>query len=402
MPPGGRQKVIMNIIHHAFYRVCRAAITPYYYLKGFRRERYDPKSKTYLVLANHNTNWDFFLYGLVLKKHMYFVASEHIYRLGFLSRVIRFLAGPIPRKKGSAADDTVDMILDYLRRGENVCMMPEGNRSFSGVTCFISPRTAELAKSSGAGLVTVSIHGGYFVNPRWSREKRHGPTRGHVEHEYTPEQLSKMSVEEIYDAICRDLYVDAYAEQEQRRDRYTCARPAESLESALFWCPSCGSMHDMASSGDRFFCRKCGLTVRYNEYGFLEGVSPAEPPYTTVRDWYRAELAYLKEKLPAVTDPDEPVFFDDGHRLALVDPGKGTVPVTSGRISLYKDRLVFAGSDAPVVFPLSGISKISVALTDTMLFTADGAYYEVKAEHEAYSALKYVIAIRLLHGKDYC
>lgn len=384
--------------HCIFYQFMRLLITPYFYLNGYRWKKHKQRSKTCLILTNHNTNWDFFLFGLCLHRHMYFVASEHIYRLGFVSKIIKFLGAPISRKKGASGDETVEKINEQLRKGHNVCMMAEGNRSFSGETGWISPRNAKIAKESGAGLITVTVHGGYFVNPRWASEKRKGPTRGTVVREYTPEELAAMTEEEVTEAIRRDLYVNAYDDPAMEPAAYTCSHPAEHLETALFLCPVCGSTSGLASEGARFFCRDCGLSLRFTPEGRF-AADRGEPPFTTVLDWDRWQQGTLRARTEGAEDLQEPLFRDTEIRLGRVLPGRGTEPAAAGTLALYRDRLEVSG-DCTLSFPVSRIEKISVALTDTMLFTADGCYYEIKCVRP-FAAVKYLMAVRFLQKKEY-
>lgn len=387
----------MSRFHRAFYAFMRTIIKPYFRLTDYSWQRYDPVSPNYIVLTNHNTNWDFFLTGLVLKKHMYFVASEHILRGGFKSKLIKFLGDPIPRRKGASGDETYNLILDKLRSGENVCMAAEGNRSFSGETGFISKRTAQLVKESGAGLITFTVRGGYFQNPRWSKGKRKGPTWGQVENEYTAEALSAMTVDEVYCAITKDLYVNAYDDQETRQARYECDNPAESLETALFYCPECGSFSSMASSGDKFFCKNCGLSLRFDDFGYFSASAGGEAPFRTVTGWYHAENKALKEFVKSA-QPGTLLFSDDGVRLSEVIPGVGTVPVAEGTVSLYTDAIKVSGFED---IKMSTVEKISIVLRDIILFTAGGKYYELKPVGATRSMLKYVMAAMYLMGKDY-
>ena len=116
--------------HKAFYGALRALIIPYFKTFGrYSCHVYTPESENYLMLANHNTNWDFFYFGMALKKQMYFVASEHIFRQGFTSFLIKTLVDPIPRKKGASSDSTARMIKERLADGKNVCMMAEGRHN---------------------------------------------------------------------------------------------------------------------------------------------------------------------------------------------------------------------------------------------------------------------------------
>lgn len=384
-------------IHKAFYGSMRALIFPYFHTLGqYKCKVYEPKSETYLMLTNHNTNWDFFYFGVSLKKQMYFVASEHIFRQGFASKALKYLIDPIPRRKGASGAETTKLIIERLQKGYNVCMMADGNRSFTGETGFISPNTAKLVKESGVGLITFRLHGGYFVNPRWASETRKGRLEGEIVNEYTADELQKMSLDEIYKIICDDLYVNAYEDQAKNPLRYHCKHPAEHLETALFACPECGSFSTLESENDMLYCRHCGMKVRLNDYGYFTDIYGNKPRFETILDWDKWQQKYLHEYLPSVTDENVPLFSDDGLRLSAVTPGVGTEVLASGTLTMFKDRMEIGGR----VIKLSDIEKISITLTDTMLFTAAGQYYEIKGS-KPYSALKYLISSRLLIGKEY-
>ena len=390
----------MKTFHKIFYTFMRILITPFFrFVFHYSWKKYEPKSETYLVLTNHNTNWDFFLFGLSLHRHMYFVASEHIYRLGFRSKLIKFLADPIPRKKGASGSETTELILSRLRDGSNVCMMAEGNRSWNGRTGFISPRTAQLAKDSGVGLITYRVHGGYFVNPRWGTETRRGPSRGEVVNEYTAEELAEMSVDEINEAIRRDLYVDAYADQRESPAAYTCKHPAEHLETALFVCPECHSFSSMRSSKRRFYCADCGMTLLMSDYGYFEDANLGDTKFRTVPEWDDWQQQYMRSYLASVGD-GEKLFSDWGLRLSKVCGGETAVLMDYGSLTMYSDRLELSCDGDSFSFAVDKIEKISIALTSTLLFTYEGGYYEIKSG-QPYSALKYLIAARLLAGKEY-
>ena len=382
------------------YALLRAAIWPYFtYVQKFEHTVYKPKSKTYLVLTNHNTNWDFFYFGLSLKKQMYFVASEHIFRNGFSSKLIKLVAGPIPRRKGASGKETTELILKYLREGSNVCMMADGNRSYNGRTEFISPRTAQLVKDSGVGMITLCIHGGYFINPRWSSEVRKGPVWGGVVREFTAEELKKMSTDEIYDVICTDLSLNAYEDQEKAPVKYTCEHPAEHLETALFVCPGCKSFSTLKSENDRIRCTKCGMELLLNEYMYFEEPDGTRPELDTILKWDDWQLDYLRSVVSDIA-PDEKIFSDTELKLTKVENGENHVLIHSGELTLYGDRMEICGEGRSISFDVRKIEKISVTLTSTMLFTYDGGYYELKSP-KMYSARKYLITSRLLGGKKY-
>ena len=87
-----------------------------------------------LVVANHNMDYDPILVSMAFDDHLYFVASEHVFRWGLLSRLLVWAFAPIARMKGTADAQSAMQILRTLRKGRNVCLFAEGNRSFNGVT----------------------------------------------------------------------------------------------------------------------------------------------------------------------------------------------------------------------------------------------------------------------------
>ena len=71
-----------------------------------------------LIVANHVTDWDPLLLAMSFPRlPLYYVASEHIFRQGFISRVLLWLMEPIARRKGAAGTDTVKACLRHLKDG---------------------------------------------------------------------------------------------------------------------------------------------------------------------------------------------------------------------------------------------------------------------------------------------
>ena len=57
-----------------------------------------------LLVPVHTCAWDPLLVAMSLpRKQVYYVASEHLFRLGPVSRLLNWLVAPIPRRKASSA-----------------------------------------------------------------------------------------------------------------------------------------------------------------------------------------------------------------------------------------------------------------------------------------------------------
>ena len=337
----------------------------------------------FLVLCNHNTDWDPLILACAFPRYMSYVASEHIFRWGFAGKLIVAVLAPIARLKGKTAGDTAMTMLRRLRKGVSVAMFAEGNRSFNGLTNEILPATGKLARSSGVKLITYRLDGAYFTSPRWSASLRRGKMTGRIVRVYAPEELKAMSAEEVNAAIRRDLFVDAYAVQREWMIPYRGKNLAEHLETVLCRCPRCGAVGSLKSAGDTLRCT-CGFSVRYNEYGFFEG---EDAPFDNVTDWDAAQTRELLALADAAVDA--PIFTDDGMDLKEVFLDSHTdSPLGSGRMALYADRLECCGQ----VFPLAELGGFSLVQAQTVDFSCGGRYFEITSP-EVRCTRKYMIVI---------
>ena len=353
----------------------------------------------YIVISNHLTNWDPLLIAMSFKKSMYYLASDYVYRVGFKSKLLRFLFSPIARARSTVETSAVMTIFRRLREKCNICIFAEGNNSFDGETGEIQPSIGKLIKKAGVALVTYRFFGTYFSFPRWARFLHRGKSEGRLAQIYSPEQLATMTEEEIYEAIKKDIYVNAYDEQKKGPLAFCGKNPAEYLETALYCCPKCRHFSTLKSKGDRLFC-KCGFRVRFNEYGYFEMPGKTEaPPFTTILDWskwQKNELAALAEKM-AAADRNAPIFADHIQKLYHVKRARYNTFMAKGSLYLYNDRISFVKKNSEIIeFPLDTIMDLSVILKMAVLFsTSDGQLYEIHSNHPM-SATKYLEMIKML------
>ena len=347
----------------------------------------------YIVVANHVTDWDPLLVGAGFRDQMYFLASEHIMRQGFVSRLLEWLMHPIVRQKGGSAAGAVKEMLRAIKSGFNVALFPEGNRTWDGVTRDFPPSTGKLVKSSGAALITFRITGGYLSSPRWSGDSvRRGRMHGELVRIYTPEELKAMGVTQINAAIARDIHVDAYEEQRSRPVLYRGRHLAENLETLLYICPKCFSRGTLISSGDSLRCRKCGFETRYAPTGYFLG---GGTPFGEVRSWNRWQNAQI-EKLCAEARDGEAIFSDDGLELYSVQTGRSSELIARGELTLYRDHLELPGG---LSLPTGEIEGMSLrGPTDLYIGTSRGSSFLLHT-HLSICTVKYLTACAALGSR---
>ena len=351
-----------------------------------------------IVLMNHNSDYDPIFAGIAFRGYMYFVASEHILRMGFFSKFIKYVFDPILRVKGTTEARAAMEIIKTLRSGRNVCLFAEGNRSFNGETGAILPATGKLVKRSGAALVTYVLRGGYLSTPRWGKGIRRGLVKGELINTYTSGQIADMSDEKINKLIADDLYVNAWQDQKKYNKQYrgkTKTR-AYGIENALYTCPGCGKTGTIKSHGDRLYC-ECGLEIKYTRYGTLETIK-GSGRFADPLEWDRWQVNEMRNRLSGLKDAGEEIFADDSQTLYEVR-AEGENPVISGRLCLFRDRITIMNNERDITFSLNDIDDVEVTGRMTVSFAVAGKInYEIRSEHPR-SASKYREAFRMLTGK---
>ena len=342
-----------------------------------------------IVIPNHVTNFDPILVSLSFPENqMYYVASEHIFRLGLITKLLDWLVSPIPRRKGAGGADAVMTILRRIRDGASIGLFAEGDSSWDGRSVEIFPSTGKLVRTSGATLVTYRLEGGHLSMPRWGKGVRRGRMRGHVVGVYTPEQLKAMKPKEICETINRDIYEDAYAREAQEGVRYVGKNAAENLETMLYICPECGRVGKLRSKGDRIRCEACGFTRRYTETGALE---PAEP-FANPGEWDR----WQREKAKTLSPDENGLLYSDSEmRLQEILPKHRTRKLGKGTLELREDELRLCGE----TFPLDEIGEMSVYGAKTLVFTHGERYFEIKSKRPR-CARKYLDYWKERHDKE--
>ena len=323
-----------------------------------------------LIIGNHVTNWDPLLLALSFpKNHIHFVASEHLFRLGWVSKLISFLVAPIPRRKGASGAATTMDCLRKMRAGRTVCIYGEGETTWDGRTKAIFPATGTLARASGATLITYRLEGGYLTAPRWAKKNRRGRMRGYIVNRYTPDQLKLMKPQEIEEIINRDIYEDEWARQKADPVKYKGKNLAKDIEVAVFLCPKCKKIGTIHGEGNTVSC-ECGLKLNLNEYGTFE---PAEP-FENMAQWNDWQHKCLKDGDFVHGDM---LFSDPGMTLYFyaADAKKGA-EIANGSLSIANGAM-HVGSRC---FPLAEINDMALIQRKKLCFMHGEDYYEIKAD----------------------
>ncbi|MDD3171691.1 MAG: lysophospholipid acyltransferase family protein, partial [Bacilli bacterium] len=157
------------------------------------------KGGPYLILCNHTVALDPAFIGLAFNFPIYFVASDQLFNLGFLTRLLRYIFNPISKTKSLSDIGTIKKMKKIVNEGGNVCIMPEGNLTYNGATSPLSLNIAKLVKFLNVPVIFYRIKGFYLSNPRWGVTRRYGKTSGGISKIITPDEYNDLSQEDLWE-----------------------------------------------------------------------------------------------------------------------------------------------------------------------------------------------------------
>ena len=339
--------------------------------------------RPYLVLYNHQTPFDQFFVGMAFRGAVYYMATEDIFSLGWISDAIRWLVNPIPIRKQTTDIQAVMNCMRIAREGGTIAIAPEGNRTYSGRTEYMNPAIAGLIKKLKLPVALFRIEGGYGVEPRWSSVIRKGKMKAYVSQVIEPEELETMTKEQVMQRVRQGLDV----REDCVSGEFHHKKSAEFLDRAMYVCPDCG-LAEFYSQGQIIRCTKCGWQIKYLPTKELEGVEKPFP-HRFVYQWYEHQKRYVNS-LDLTRYTREPMFRDTARLSEVLLYKKKNVLRKSASFHLYGNRVVIDESaDNELVLPFEGISAaVALGRNKVNLYVGD-TVYQVKGDNH-FNALKYV------------
>ncbi|MBR5273299.1 MAG: 1-acyl-sn-glycerol-3-phosphate acyltransferase [Clostridia bacterium] len=373
-----RHRIIRNLAFPIFhiYSKLKYGIK----VEKFREQK---KGTPYLILFNHQTAFDQFFVGMAFKGPVYYLATEDLFSNGFVSSLLRYAVAPIPIKKQATDITAIKNCIRVAKEGGTIAIAPEGNRTYSGETCYISPAIISLAKKLNLPIALYRIEGGYGVQPRWSDVTRKGKMRSYVSKVIEPEEYSTMSDDELFALVEKELYID-----ESKPDAiFESKKKAEYLERAMYVCPFC-KLTTFESHGNEIECKQCGRKVSYGSDKQLKGIG-FDFPFETVLEWYKYQENFINE-LDTGNYTETPLYNDNARVSEVIVYKHKNVLRKWAEISLYGDRIVIdENTSNSLAFPFSEITAISVLGRNKLNIYHNKKIYQFKSDRR-FNALKYV------------
>jgi len=401
-----QQRRLVNRLFYGFM----ALLFRRFILNVFRLQPVDagkvPRSGPGLILANHVCLFDPVWIYAMLRRPVYFAATEDLFRQPLVGKVIRWFGG-FPKRKAAADLGAMRRIFQLAAKDQLIGIFPEGVRTWDGLNTPIVPGIVRLIQKLKVPVYVCRLEGAYLSYPRWAKWWRKLPVRGVFTKLYDPDTIPEDEGKVFDDitACIRNPDYDLPALPPAR----TRSGLAVNLTRLLYRCPNCGTLEGLKVtrpySSNRVECSSCfsswivDLSCR---------VAVADEQGKPEDDWLPLHSVYARVR----SMPLHPIQtglrlgLEEGERLYMISRPRFLMkqerfPVLSvlafGRAFLTDRRLLFR-SRLGVRFsaPLSRIEALSVDPGDKLHFSYEGKLHRIPFRNE--SALKWYDMIHRLKG----
>jgi 1-acyl-sn-glycerol-3-phosphate acyltransferase len=176
-----------------------------------------PATGGVLLVSNHLSYLDVFVLGLLIPRHLNYVARSTLFLpvLGFLIRSV----GGFPIQRDGMGASGLKETLRRLRNGGIVVLFPEGTRSATGAVGELKPGIAVLATRARVPVVPTALAGTMEAWPRWRPFPWVYPIRIHYGPPILPRDIADLAPEAVVALIrARILDCQCIAQDGLRRD----------------------------------------------------------------------------------------------------------------------------------------------------------------------------------------
>ena len=335
-----------NPVLYAILRLVVAIIGAPLKIKFIYKARPAEDKGPIVLVANHASRIDYvYTAPAVGSKRLNYVVGYNEFFV-FPTNILLKVAQVIPKRNFTPDLHAVQSMMRIIREGGNICFMPEGMNSITGMAQPVMWGTGKLLRKLGVNVYYTKIKGGYLSNTKHCQKQRPGRTEVVVDRMFTADELKQLSDVQIEDRMNRLLAHDDYMWNAVEKIKFDAkGRPAEKLETLLYMCPKCGAMHKMVSDATTLTCTECGNKVEIDEYGAIRPAGPDSVCPPLVTDWT------LLERKRAASDVREPGFSYSGHvRIGLLPDykyltgGKTSEICGDGTLTLSAAGLHFDGT----------------------------------------------------------
>ncbi|MBR5738747.1 MAG: hypothetical protein IKY02_02020 [Lachnospiraceae bacterium] len=295
----------------------------------------------------------------------------------------------LPKKNYTQDIAGMKAMQSILNQGGCVAFSPEGMSSIYGTNQQVVPGSGHYLKHYCFPVYFMEMRGQYLTNTKVCLDERICRTEATMKLLFSPEDLERMTDQEVEDKLNEAFRHDDYAWGKERHLKWTkMENSCERLSDICFRCPKCGADLQMDAHGDTIRCKVCGNGARVNEYYEFEPLIPDAVLPESPAAWFRWERGQIireirEDKDYSVTIPvglgyQPPYEYVKSKVLTTTLCGKGEITFDHQGIHFTGEKL-----GKPFTFHLSYETVFSLVIeraTDVFGLFVGGEWYEFYPE----------------------
>jgi len=143
---------------------CKVFCNLFFRIQVYGRENV-PDEGAFLLVGNHQSYLDPVFCGIPLKRPLYFLARDSLWKSKFFGWLISSV-NTIPVGQGKADLSAMRKVIGKLKEGSGVCLFPEGTRTSDGKIASFKGGFGLLCRRGAAAVVPVVVDGAFECWPR--------------------------------------------------------------------------------------------------------------------------------------------------------------------------------------------------------------------------------------------
>jgi 1-acyl-sn-glycerol-3-phosphate acyltransferase len=124
-----------------------------------------PLEEPFVLLCNHQSYLDPVFCGISLKRRLYYVARDSLFKNPIFGRLLLSVR-VIPIQRGSADLSAIRKVIEKLKTGQPVCLFPEATRTSDGKISALKPGVGLLSRRSQSPVIPAVVEGAFECWPR--------------------------------------------------------------------------------------------------------------------------------------------------------------------------------------------------------------------------------------------
>jgi len=124
-----------------------------------------PLEGPFVLLCNHQSYLDPVFCGISLKRRLYYLARENLFKNPIFGRLLLSIR-VIPIRRGSADLPAIRKTIEKLKVGQPVCLFPEATRTSNGKIAALKPGVSLLSRRTESPVIPAVVDGAFECWPR--------------------------------------------------------------------------------------------------------------------------------------------------------------------------------------------------------------------------------------------